>query len=747
MGGFDDHVAIMGDWMPPSPSPRTFFSSLLGDDVGSRSSFEGTNETSGNLTSGPQEHVGNSDGNAGAQAAISEPQPVKLSALSDQKMSSRGGLLERIAARAGFNAPKLNTESLRPADLMQNQGVRSPYLTIPPGLSPTTLLESPVFLSNSLVQPSPTTGKFLFSSGIENRNSALMMEDTDKRKDNALESINSSSFSFKPVPETAPSLFPGTTSRSWLQVNPSNFSQQGFPNIEVSVHSQNSLVSHRVEATQNPTQNGTLQQSPDFPRFSAEKDVMGNNVTLESRTFQTVGSAVDHSPPLDEPQDEDIDQRGGGDPNVAGAPAEDGYNWRKYGQKQVKGSEYPRSYYKCTHPNCPVKKKVERSPEGHITEIIYKGAHNHPKPPPNRRSALGSTNSLGDLQLDGAEQGASGVNGDLGQANFQKAPGAGGGFDWRNNNLDATSSANLGSEYCNRSAPVSAQNNTRLESGDAVDVSSTFSNDEDEDDRGTHGSVSQGYDGEGDESESKRRKLETYSADMTGATRAIREPRVVVQTTSEVDILDDGYRWRKYGQKVVKGNPNPRSYYKCTSAGCNVRKHVERASHDLKSVITTYEGKHNHDVPAARNSSHVNSGASNTHPTSVTAPAQNHLHRPEAAQLQNAMARFDRQPSLGSFGLSGRPQLGPNPGFSYGMNQQGGLSSLAMAGFHPNQNKPGEVHMHPYLGQPRPMHDMGFMFPKEEPKVEPMSDPGLNLANGSAVYQQFMNRLPLGPHM
>jgi hypothetical protein len=32
----------------------------------------------------------------------------------------------------------------------------------------------------------------------------------------------------------------------------------------------------------------------------------------------------------------------------------------------------------------------------------------------------------------------------------------------------------------------------------------------------------------------------------------------VVQTTSEIDILDDGYRWRKYGQKVVKGNPNPR---------------------------------------------------------------------------------------------------------------------------------------------------------------------------------------------
>lgn len=36
------------------------------------------------------------------------------------------------------------------------------------------------------------------------------------------------------------------------------------------------------------------------------------------------------------------------------------------------------------------------------------------------------------------------------------------------------------------------------------------------------------------------------------------EPRLVVQTLSEVDIVNDGYRWRKYGQKFVKGNPNPR---------------------------------------------------------------------------------------------------------------------------------------------------------------------------------------------
>lgn len=58
-----------------------------------------------------------------------------------------------------------------------------------------------------------------------------------------------------------------------------------------------------------------------------------------------------------------------------------------------------------------------------------------------------------------------------------------------------------------------------------------------------------------------------------------------------------------------------RSYYKCTSVGCPVRKHVERASHDPKAVITTYEGKHNHDVPAIKptsneaSSSHVTNGA------------------------------------------------------------------------------------------------------------------------------------------
>lgn len=54
------------------------------------------------------------------------------------------------------------------------------------------------------------------------------------------------------------------------------------------------------------------------------------------------------------------------------------------------------------------------------------------------------------------------------------------------------------------------------------------------------------------------RRTDVSSTDIMPVVKPIREPRVVVQTLSEVDILDDGYRWRKYGQKVVRGNPNPR---------------------------------------------------------------------------------------------------------------------------------------------------------------------------------------------
>lgn len=49
----------------------------------------------------------------------------------------------------------------------------------------------------------------------------------------------------------------------------------------------------------------------------------------------------------------------------------------------------------------------------------------------------------------------------------------------------------------------------------------------------------------------------------------------------------------------MKGNPHPRSYYKCTHPGCNVRKQVERSGRNARLLVTTYEGSHTHEPPAA----------------------------------------------------------------------------------------------------------------------------------------------------
>jgi hypothetical protein len=37
-----------------------------------------------------------------------------------------------------------------------------------------------------------------------------------------------------------------------------------------------------------------------------------------------------------------------------------------------------------------------------------------------------------------------------------------------------------------------------------------------------------------------------------------KKPKFVVHAAGDVGISGDGYRWRKYGQKMVKGNPHPR---------------------------------------------------------------------------------------------------------------------------------------------------------------------------------------------
>ena len=429
---------------------------------------------------------------------------------------------------------------------------RSPCLTIPSGLSPSSFLDSPVLLSNMKVEPSPTTGSFAKPQMIHGSVGSSMFSSTSNcSNSNTFDERKSGSFEFKPhtVSNSASGLFlvgsPVSADLNHQQVKPFIPVQAQHPDLSL-------MPSPTVKSEMMAPSNELSLCSP------------GHMVTsLESAPAEVDSDELNQQGhPNNGVQASQSDQKGIGPSAVVERSSEDGYNWRKYGQKHVKGSEFPRSYYKCTHPNCEVKKLFERAHDGQIVEIIYKGTHDHPKPQPSRRYASGAI-------LPVQEERPDKVSSLIGRDD--KSPSI---YGQMAHNIDPNGTPEL--------SPVAANDDV---------VEGAILDEVDEDDP-----------------LSKRRKMEIGGIDVTPVVKPIREPRVVVQTLSEVDILDDGYRWRKYGQKVVRGNPNPRSYYKCTNAGCPVRKHVERASHDPKAVITTYEGKHNHDVPTARTNSHDAAG-------------------------------------------------------------------------------------------------------------------------------------------
>ncbi|KAK1384971.1 WRKY transcription factor [Heracleum sosnowskyi] len=496
------------------------------------------------------------------------------------------GLGDRIAQRTGSGVPKF--KSLPPPSLPISPPFVSPssYFSIPPGLSPAELLDSPVLLSSNNILPSPTTGSFPYQAFNWKKDNSNNQQDDVKQEQN-----HYSDFSFqtqtRPPTSSSTTIYPSQTTTITTERQPWGY--QGSAKNDV-----NSMVKSEF---QQPIQS-----------FSPEIATIQTN---------SQGGYQQDFNQYNQPTQSVREQK----------RSEDGYNWRKYGQKQVKGSENPRSYYKCTYPNCPMKKKVERSIEGQITEIVYKGSHTHPKPQSTRRSSSVASASSQAIQA----------------------------FNPQTNEIPDHS---YGSHGTGQMDSAATPENSSISVGD------------DDFEQTSQKSKSGGDDFHEDEPDSKRWRGDGENEILSApGNRTVREPRVVVQTTSDIDILDDGYRWRKYGQKVVKGNPNPRSYYKCTNPGCPVRKHVERAAHDLRAVITTYEGKHNHDVPAARGSGNhslnrpMPTNAANNAPMAIRPSAMSHLSNNSTINpisnlrqpSSNNQAPFTLEmlQSPGSFGFSG----------------------------------------------------------------------------------------------
>ncbi|KAA3477612.1 putative WRKY transcription factor 32 isoform X1 [Gossypium australe] len=243
---------------------------------------------------------------------------------------------------------------------------------------------------------------------------------------------------------------------------------------------------------------------------------------------------------------------------IVKTPVSDGYNWRKYGQKQVKSPKGSRSYYKCTFSDCQAKKIECSDDTGHVIEIVNKGMHSHEQPRKN---------------------------------NFTRES-------------KIVSSAACASHNIQ---PIRIFNDSDPSTSSKESVPETTVNPE------RKGLFSSGSDGNGDvqvkeeltsEPETKKRRAflmkkgNIVCSDSVLKTR--KKPRFVVHAAGDVGISGDGYRWRKYGQKMVKGNPNPRNYYRCTSAGCPVRKHIETAVDNTNAIIITYKGVHDHDMPVPK---------------------------------------------------------------------------------------------------------------------------------------------------
>ncbi|XP_020551145.1 probable WRKY transcription factor 32 isoform X2 [Sesamum indicum] len=193
----------------------------------------------------------------------------------------------------------------------------------------------------------------------------------------------------------------------------------------------------------------------------------------------------------------------------------DGYNWRKYGQKQVKSPEGSRSYYRCTFSDCYAKKIECCDRSNRVIETVYRSHHNH-DPPQKGNCARETRHALAIVPFNGSDDTTHPVRG-------------------VNDPVPSTSSKEP-LEVIDQIPEIKQQDSCGSDETIEVNIKGEYV----------------------DGPEYKRRQKRSSLGELSSISKTGKKPKYVVHAAGDVGISGDGYRWRKYGQKMVKGNPHPR---------------------------------------------------------------------------------------------------------------------------------------------------------------------------------------------
>ncbi|MCD7453874.1 hypothetical protein HAX54_022552 [Datura stramonium] len=117
--------------------------------------------------------------------------------------------------------------------------------------------------------------------------------------------------------------------------------------------------------------------------------------------------------------------------------------------------------------------------------------------------------------------------------------------------------------------------------------------------------------------------------------------------------LDDGFSWRKYGQKDILGAKHPRGYYRCTLRhvqDCLATKQVQRSDEDPTIFEVTYRGRHTCNQGGGAGASNVNPAPAQA-PLAVIIPQNqepnlgNHEHYQQLIPVQHPNFNFNNHPN------------------------------------------------------------------------------------------------------